>query len=234
MMGSLRWWFAGAVLAIAAGIGWALWRAPQTVELPAATAPETPGGSGASQPAPYPAPPVLADGGAPPPGVSAAQWAALQQEFAGRPTELRRLDAYFRFADQLQRFRALPRDGAPERRALAQALDQGLDERLRQRELGAGEARQIKLAVLQALQPDEGQRAAALQQWETATAVANPPDTHDTSRNAEYQRRQAELVAAWSARPAAQRDPRALEQDLDALRRASFGAGPKTTAGGSR
>lgn len=231
MMGSLRWWFAGAVLAIAAGIGWALWRAPQTVELPAATAPETPDGSGAKQPAPYPAPPVLADDT--PPGVTAAQWAALKQELADKPAELRRLEAYFRFSDQLQRFRALPREASAERRTLAQALDEGLAERLRQRELDAAEARLIKLAVLQELQPDETQRAAALQQWEAGTAAANPPDTRNAARDAEYQRRQAELVAAWSARPAAQRDPRALEQDLDALRRASFGAAP-TTAGGSR
>ena len=111
-----------------------------------------------------------------------------------------------------------------ERRTLAQALDAGLDDRLAQRELSAGEARLIKIAVLEALQPDAPQRAAALQQWEQRIAAATPPDTSDAARNAAYQQRQADLVAAWSARPVAQRDPRVLEQQLDALRQASFGA----------
>lgn len=217
------------MLAIAAGIGWALWRAPQTVELPSATAPDSAPGSGAVLPPPSVAPPILAV--SPPPGVGAAEWSALQQELAGRPAELRRLEAYFRYADQMQRFRALPRGASAERLALAQALDAGLDERLQQREMSAGEARLVKIAVLEQLLPDEAQRPAALAQWERDTTAAQPPETRHVAAEADHQRRQAALVAAWTARPPAQRDPLALEKELDALRQASFGAAPQ---GGSR
>jgi hypothetical protein len=225
MTGSLRLWILAAALAIAAGIGWALWRAPQTVELPSATAPESAPGIGTVLPPPTVAPPILA--ASPPPGVSAEQWRALQQELAGQPAELRRLDAYFRYADQMQRFRALPRTPSAERLALARALDEGLDERLRQREVSAGEARLVKIAVLEQLLPDETQRLAALARWEQDSAAAMPPASSHLAAEAEHQRRQAALVAAWSARPPAQRDPQALEQALDALRQASFGAAPE-------
>jgi hypothetical protein len=246
MTGPLRWWIwiAGLVLAVAVGTGLALWRAPQGVVVPAAEGPAGPGAPPASLPAPQPAPPVLAQKAqtaqtaqtahtaqTPPPGVTPAQWAALQQELADRPNELQRLRAHFTYADLLQRFRAAPHSAAAERLALAQALDVGLDERLRQREVGVGEARLIKTAVLELLQPDAAQRAQALRQWEAAMAAALPADTRHASDNAAFQRHQAELVAAWQAQPAAARDPRQLEQQLDALRQARHGA---STPGGAR
>ncbi len=224
MVGSGRLWVAGVVLAVVAGVGIALWRAPDTVYLPVGSSPRP-----ESLPAPMPAPPVLAAAPATavaaeavPPGVSAAQWQALRSELAGRPDELRRLADYFVHADQLQRF--LDRRGqtaAAELLPLAQAVDAGLDDRLRRREMSAGEARLVKIAVLEVLLADEASRQAALSQWEDAqrsTAAAAPT----AARDADFQRRQADVVAAWSARPPAQRDPRALENELDALRRASF------------
>lgn len=236
MTGPLRWWIVGLVLAVAAGIGLALWRAPASVTLPAASGSARNIEPAASLPAPFVAPPTQAatQAATAPPGVTPAQWAELQHELAGRPDELARLQAYFGFADQLQRFRALPReDRGATRVALAQALDAGLDERLRRRELGVGEARLIKIAVLQVLQPDAAQQAAQMQQWEQAMAAAAPPaDAAAAARDAEFQRRQAAVVAAWQARPAAERDPRQLEQQLNALRQASYGA--TTTTGGTR
>ncbi|WP_425257735.1 hypothetical protein ACPOLB_19720 [Rubrivivax sp. RP6-9] len=233
MTGPLRWWIwiAGLVLAVAVGTGLALWRAPQGVVVPAAEGPASPGAPPASLPAPVAAPPVLAQADAPPPGVTPAQWAALRQELSGRPDELQRLRAHFTFADQLQRFRATPSTAVAERLALAQVLDAGLDERLRLREVGVGEARLIKSAVLELLQPDSVQRAQALRQWEAAMAAALPADTRHASDNAAFQRRQAGLVAAWQTQPAAARDARQLEQQLDALRQAHHGA---STPGGAR
>ncbi len=233
MTGPLRWWIwtAGLVLAVAVGTGLALWRAPQGVVVPAAEVPPVP------LPAPELAPPVLAapaglpQADAPPPGLTPVQWSALQQELAGRADELQRLRAHFTFADQLQRFRATPRTAGGERLALAQALDAGLDARLQQREVSVGEARLIKTAVLELLLPDAAQRARALRQWEAAMAAALPADTRHATDNAAFQRRQAELVAAWQAQPAAARDARALEQQLDALRQAHHGA---STPGGAR
>ena len=178
-----------------------------------------------------PAPPLLAQtpvtADAPPPGVSAEVWRGLQTELSGRPEELRRLADYFVYADQLQRFRALPATASADRRALAQALDNGLAPRLRLRELSAAEARWIKIAVLEVLVDGDEQRQAALLAWESSAAAAVGPavdSARSAARNAEFQRRQAQIVAAWSATPPAQRDARALERDLDALRRSSFTA----------
>jgi len=136
-----------------------------------------------------------------------------------RPDELRRVVDYLSFSDRLRHFRD---DPAADRKALAAGIDRSIDERLRQRELSAGEARLIKIAVLQELLPDDAQRQAALQAWETALRAAEKPDLALAAREADFQRRQAEIVAAWQARPAAQRDPRALERELDALRQSSF------------
>ncbi len=232
--GSVLFWVAAALLAGAAGIGFALWRAPKTVSLPA---PDSPG---AAAPAPMPAPPSLAGAGAgagadagsaappqqppaglPPAGVSADQWRSLQAELAGRPEELRRLTAYFAFNANIQRFRASNPGNAQQRSALAAALDAGLDERLRQHELSAPEARLIKIAVLDVLVADAAQRQAALAQWEAALPAALP-DAARLARDSEFQRRQAGIVAAWAATPPAQRDQRALERELDALRRSTF------------
>ena len=61
-----------------------------------------------------------------------------------------------------------------------------------------------------------------MQRWQAAgPAGAFGPAAVDP-RQAEFQSRQAALVAAWSARPAAARDSAALTRDLEALRRASF------------
>jgi hypothetical protein len=214
MWGRAALWTLGAVLAVAAGIGIAVWRAPHTVTLPIerSAAPEPNTVPPPARPAPMPAPPVLAEA-APPPGLAADQWRDLQRELAGQPAELARIVASLTYADQLQRFRS-SRD-----RTLALALDQGLEERLRQREMSANEARLVKIALLDVLVDDPAQRQAAIQQWDSAHA---PTPRVTSAREADFQRRQAQIVAAWSAQP--QRDPAALEKELDALRQASFGA----------
>lgn len=212
-MGRLLWWAAG-VAAIAAGIGLALLRTPHTI-----TVPPDPDASGEAPAAsePFIAPPVRAAADVPP-GVAPAQWQQLQQELAGRPDELQRLAGWFRFGHALERWRA----GGPDRRALAAELDAALDERLAQREIGAGEARKLKAALLEDLLPDAPSRAAALAAWESKQPGPSPAAREAAARNTEFQQRQAALVAAWRAQPAAQRDPQALERELDALRRATF------------
>jgi hypothetical protein len=221
MRGSRIWWIFGCLVALAAGVALALWQAPRTIDIPEGR----PSDAGPVRPAPKresprpaePAPPALAGL---PPGVSAAQWAQLQGELAGRPDELRRLAEYFTFADRMQRFRTA--SGA-ERQALAEALDVGLDERLRQREMTAGEARLVKVAVLSVLMPDDAAaRAGALERWQAQWAPQ--PDAARLAQEREFQARQAAVVGAWMARPAAQRDPKALERELEDLRRESFAA----------
>ena len=155
----------------------------------------------------------------PPPGVTREQWAAIEAEVSKRPdapAELQRLHAYLQWSDALRRFREAP---AADHAALAATIEQGLAERIPQGEVSAGEARQIESALLALTGADEAERAERLRQWAatelTAGAAADP-------RQAAFERRQAEIVAAWSAEPASARDPAALERELEALRRQSF------------
>lgn len=157
-----------------------------------------------------------------PPGVTPTQWLALREELARRPggeAELKRIGDYLTWSDALRRFRAAYGDAA-ERLRLARQLDAGLAERLRQGEVTAAEARQIKVALLDVTLQDPAERAPALQRWVAAEAG---PVTVDP-RQVEFERRQASIVAAWSARPPATRDAAGLERELDALRRDVFGA----------
>jgi hypothetical protein len=158
-----------------------------------------------------------------PPGISSEQWETLRTETLARPdgpAELRRLAAYLGWSDALRRFREARQAGAgaAELLPLAQAVDDGLPERLRQAELSAAEARQIKSAVFEVMVPDEAVRAERLEQWAGAEFAATAADP----RQSAFERRQGEIVAAWSAQPPASRDSAALERDLDALRRQSF------------
>jgi hypothetical protein len=161
-----------------------------------------------------------------PPGVTPAQWAQLQAELAGRadgPAELQRLASYFAFADASQRFRRLRREqpASPELVTLARQLDGTLAERLQRQELSAPEARMLKVALLEVLLSDPVQRERELQAWQAS--FQRPAAAADAAaRDAEFLRRQSELVAAWQARPPAQRNPRELEQQIEALRRTSY------------
>ncbi|MCE9658193.1 MAG: hypothetical protein K8R60_06500 [Burkholderiales bacterium] len=157
-------------------------------------------------------------------GVSREQWAAVEAELGARPdgpAELGRMRAYLEWADTLRRFREARQAGAAEAdvAALAQTLQAGLGERIRNAEVTAAEARQIEGAVLALSVPDEAERGERLRQWaaaELAPAAAADP------RQAAFERRQVEIVAAWSALPAAARDRAALERELDALRQQSY------------
>lgn len=246
-------WALGAALAVAVGVALAvrLWPGTVRVEAPADAA-----AGRASDARPQPAPPLRAGAapgahgaasgafatrpaqavplvaGAPdpvspsPPGVSPADWARLAVEFAARPDELERLRAHFEFADAVRRLR----DGVPGsagQQAAAREVDAGLPARLAARELSAGEARLLKLAVLEVLQPEPAARTAALARWESDAAAARDrapaaPAQRAAARDAEFLRRQQALVAAWQAQPAAARDPRALERDLERLRRSVY------------
>ncbi len=169
-----------------------------------------------------------------PPGVSAAQWHQLTVEMQGRadgPAELQRLAAYFEWSDLLRRFREARATGsgsAGQVQELVQPLAQGLDERLRQRELSAPEALRVKGAILEATVTDPAERRQQLQQWAGAAIGPMTPTAATTStasadpRQPQFDRSQAAIVAAWSAQPAALRDPAALARQLDALRTQTF------------
>ncbi len=189
-----------------------------TVDLPAAALPTAGGGAASGR----------LGGSVPvPPGVSPEQWQQILAEHAARPdgpAEVRRLSEYFHFADALQRFRQLRKSASagPEMATLAQAIDQSLDARVQRLEVNGAEARSIKSAVLEVLQPDAAARQAALSQWKVTAAPVVPQAAEARTRDAEFLRQQAALVAAWSARAPAERDRGALERDLAALKQATY------------
>lgn len=182
---------------------------------PAAPSDRQPGPPGQATPASTGGP-GAADASPVPPGLSAEQWAALQTEWRGRAdgaAERERLVAYFGWQDAARRWRADPSDAA-----LAAEVRAGLPARLARREVSAGEARQLEVALLAALEPDPARRVAAVQVFDAAQPAPAAPDT----RTLAYRREQAAAVASWQAVPAAQRDPATLKTELDRLRRVHF------------
>ena len=198
---------------------------PDAAALPDARAVEAAAGAGSLRHGEPASPARQAFAEAIPPGVTGAQWHQLQAELRGRPdgaAELRRLADYFAWSDGLHRLREARRAGAEADalRPLALAVDAGLPMRLRRGEVSAAEARQIKSATLELTLADPSERAIALQRWLAAEAASARPDP----RQAEFDQRQAVVVAAWAAKPA--RDRTALERELESLRSQVFGAPP--------
>ncbi len=222
----------GIGLVLSAGVMLAWWAAPPAVgrwPIAGADAPRmlAPAALTSSLPAPADVVPGRTPVGEPqpvhaavPPGVTTAQWVRLSADAATLPggaAELQRLANYLAWADALQRFRSARGAGVPTLE-LAREVDAGLDERLRQREVSAAEGQRIKSAVLDITEPDAGSREHLLRAWATATLPRPAVD----ARQAPFEQRQAEIVAAWSARPPAARDAAALQRELDALRMQVF------------
>jgi hypothetical protein len=221
---------AAAVCAVAALAWWAAGPSGgRRVALEAST--PVAGAASAIGPAALPAPADVATlaGAAParleaaPPGLSDAQWATVEAGLRGRPDaalERARLIDYFGWQDAARRWRAKPTDPA-----LAAAVQAGLPERLARREVSAAEARQLEATLLATLEPDPTRREAALKAFDAARPEPVPPD----ARTVAFQRAQAAAVAAWTAVPAAQRDPAALKSELERLRRQHFAQAPTST-----
>ncbi|MCD2341403.1 hypothetical protein LRH25_13730 [Ideonella azotifigens] len=156
-----------------------------------------------------------------PEGVSAADWAKVQQALAQHPqreAELSRIGQLLSYQSRVRRFQEARQNGASatELRALARQLDGELDQHLANNEVSAGEAQTLKAALLEQLQPDTAARAMALAAWRRQQAAAAP--SQPDPRDATYLQAQASTVAAWQARPAAQRNEAQLSQQLRTLR----------------
>ena len=165
-----------------------------------------------------------ATAGAPPPGVTPAQWAAVVAEHTLRPdgpAELARLRAYLGWSDAVARWRAAPGDPA-----LAQAVYDGLPARLAKREVSVPEARVLATALLQTLETDAQRRQQALLAFERTLPGPSAADPHQQA----FLRAQAAEVAAWRAAPAASRDPAVLQARLDQLRVQHFAHHGATSA----
>jgi hypothetical protein len=165
----------------------------------------------------------------PPHGLSPEQWQQLQQALADHPqrdAEMARIGAYMAYMNTAQRFRELRQQaaGTPPGEALqglARTLESGLQDHLDRGEMTAGEALLLRSATQEVLQPDSALRQQALTLWQQGLASAQAARTPDPRETA-FAQQQAALVAKWSALPAAQRDPRALEAQLESLRQGIF------------
>lgn len=191
----------------------------------AEAAPQQPAGA-ASVPAHSPAAGTATQ---PPYGLSPEQWQQLQQALADHPqrdAEMARIGAYMAYMNTAQRFRELRQHAAgtpptEELQGLARTLESGLQEHLDRGEMTAGEALLLRSATQEVLQPDSALRQQALTLWQQSLASAQAARTPDPRETA-FAQQQAALVARWSALPAAQRDPRALEAQLESLRQSIF------------
>jgi hypothetical protein len=161
--------------------------------------------------------------------LSSEQLRDLHAALEGHPqreAEIERIGEYLLFAGDVEQLRALLATGAAasnaEAQELARRIDSALAERLARREVTADEALLIKQQVLTVLQPNAAARASQQQQWQARL----PANAAPSAQEAEYLNRQAALVAEWQAQPEATRDPRQLEDRLDALRRSHFETAP--------
>jgi hypothetical protein len=222
---TLTWTFTAASAAVVLWAGRAFFVAPEPPEPSVPAAPPAAPVAQAVTPAATPGSVGPAPVSPTPPGVTTAQWAALEAELQTRPdaaAERQRLIGYFGWADAVQRWRAARHDVA-----LAGVVDAGLAQRLAGREVSAAEVRQLKAALLETLEPDAARRTAALQAFDASLPAPAGPDP----RQRAFQQQQAALVAAWQTRPAAERDAAALARQLDALRRKHFAPMPASTPG---
>lgn len=164
----------------------------------------------------------------PPPGMTFEQWTQLQATLVNHPAreaELARISDYMSFQHDFARFQQLRQTAgaAPaELVAMARSLDTRLSDRLARHEMHAGEARLAKLALLDVLEPDATARAGAATAWAQAESALAARHAVPDTRESVYQAQQQAVVAAWHAQPADRRDPKALEAQLDALRRHTF------------
>jgi len=168
----------------------------------------------------------------PPAGLSAEQWRELRATLADHPqreAETARVVAYLQFAARWRQFAEQRAGGAAvaELKPIALELDAALDTRVQQRELAGAEARAVKGALLEVLEPDPAARERTLRDWQarigtTQRAAQAAQQAADDAQRREFERRQAEIVAAWRALPPSQRDAQRLEADLEALRLGVF------------
>ena len=166
--------------------------------------------------------------------IGAEEWAMLQETLKDHPQrqkELDRIVAYLRFQKEFEAWQSL-RDGGDvaQRHAVAQRLLDELPSRVAQREVNAGEAIVLQAALVEDLVADPGQREQRLAQEKQRLATAPTSEEaqareRDERQLRDFEQRQAAIVSQWQALPAEQRDPKWLDAQLEAARRASFDSG---------
>ncbi len=176
----------------------------------------------------------LPDDGSRPADFTEAEWATLRSATADEAQperELARLVSYLRFQKGFAQWQRLQdsSDVAARHRLAEQLLTQ-LPERVRQGEMGAGEATLLQQALITDLEVDETRRQQRLSLAQTELVQAAP--TVDAAQQArveaqrnEYKRRETAIVADYQSRPEGQRNPAQLEAALEEARRAVYQKG---------
>lgn len=235
-----RSWFVALLggVAIGGGIWW--WQSQQEAGQAAEAASAASASSTPSNRMPTLAAAPLVQGGASTPTVlpdgrpsdfSPEDWAALKAAMSTQPNakaETERVVSYLRFQRAFEQWQALAdSNNVQQRHQLAENLLSQVPDRLTKGEVTMGEALLLSTALLTDLQPDERLREARLQAIRDQLTAAIPVDeqqvARDAERHAEFNRRQAAIVAAYQAKPEASRDPDALAADLNAARNAVYG-----------
>lgn len=142
-----------------------------------------------------------------------------------------RLRLYALLQKRVERWQAL-KDGplTAERRALAQQIMNEVPGHLQRREMLAGEALLLNMALLEDIEPDAARREQRVAQLRAQLmAQANTPDAETSLQQAadirkmeEFNRRKRLIDEQFFALPEAQRDMNAYTAQLDALRREVF------------
>ena len=107
--------------------------------------------------------------------------------------------------------------GSPtELQEVARILDAGIDTRVDGNEISLPDGLELMAELLDVLEPEPARRGALLAQWREQRLerwASSPP------RDPKLVRLEAEQVAAWQAMPAAQRDARELDRQIQQLER---------------
>lgn len=211
----------GAALVVLGALWWTL---PSADTAPSAASAPSP-----SSPSKQPTAPVPQAS-----AVPADQTAAATRPSPG--SSLARLAARAETLAALARWQSLHRGAAtPARQALAEEIIAALPGRLDRREIGPAEAMLIHMAVMEDTAPIQERREAQLavlrQHLEAYTGpafeLAGPQAAEKASapptKDEIYRQRQSEILTRWMRQPPEQRDPKALEAELDQAHKAVFG-----------
>lgn len=168
--------------------------------------------------------PAVPSAAAPPEGLTAEQWAELQQSLADRPdreAELRRIVGLLRLQRQVETLRDDTSLPPAQRQALARAIQAELPAQLNAGSVSAAEAMQVQAAVLQVLEPDPQRAEAELRAWRERLQLPTAGGVHP---NAEaFEQAQRSLLQAYDQLSPEQRQQQPpLEQQLEQLRAQYF------------
>ena len=181
-----------------------------------------------------------------PADVPAVEWQRLQAAIGDAPADhdkLMQAAAYLGFRHRVQRWNnmRLASDPLDARQALATQLLAELPTHWQRGELNGAEAQGLwnelrselglpedpsGQALIQAATPAQAQTGADAGAGDAQAQQAAAAQAEDARRLAAFKSGQAQIVQQWMATPTAQRDPKALQAQLDALRRQSFDSPP--------